>query len=100
MMVINVSLVLDFISSLGVQVKAEYGDPINPTLLSIALYAASFAIFPITLFSLLAALAHTPAAPPPHMRTPLLDSDEAAMSSVQVNPPMPTPPASQTCRTG
>ena len=95
-MVVNVSLVLDFVSSLGVQMKAEYGDPINPTLLSIALYAASFAIFPITLFSLLVALAHSPVVPPPQMRTALLDSDEAAMSSVQVDPPLlAAPPVSR-----
>jgi hypothetical protein len=55
-MAIDVSLVLDFISSIGVQANAKYNGDIDGTLLSIALYAAAFVVFPITFLSLLLAL--------------------------------------------
>lgn len=57
-MAIDVSLVLDFISSIGVQANAKYNGDIDGTLLSIALYAAAFVVFPITFLSLLLALDH------------------------------------------
>lgn len=57
-MAIDISLVLDFISSIGVQINAKYRGDVDGMMLSVALYMAAFAVFPITLLSLLSALNH------------------------------------------
>ena len=55
-MAINFSLVLAFVSSISVKVNSEYGGDINPFLLSLALWASAFAVFPLTLLLLSSAL--------------------------------------------
>ena len=75
-MAINVSLVLNFVSSIGVQVAAKYGiAAVDPVLLSIALYTAAFAVFPITLFTLLLAI-RKPTVTPEQLRAYLLDDPD------------------------
>jgi len=75
-MAINVSLVLNFVSSIGVQVAAKYGiEAVDPMLLSIALYTAAFAVFPITLFTLLLAI-RKPTVTPEQLRAYLLDDPD------------------------
>ena len=75
-MAINVSLVLNFVSSIGVQVAAKYGiAAVDPMLLSIALYTAAFAVFPITLFTLLLAI-RKPTVTPEQLRAYLLDDPD------------------------
>ena len=75
-MAINVSLVLNFVSSIGVQVAAKYGiEAVDPVLLSIALYTAAFAVFPITLFTLLLAI-RKPTVTPEQLRAYLLDDPD------------------------
>ena len=79
-MAINVSLVLNFVSSVGVQVDAKYGiAAINPELLSVALYIAAFAVFLITLLSLLFALRTR--VTPEQLRAYLLDEPDDEPSS-------------------
>ena len=75
-MAINFSLVLNFVSSIGVQVAAKYGiAAVDPVLLSIALYTAAFAVFPITLFTLLLAI-RKPTVTPEQLRAYLLDDPD------------------------
>ena len=75
-MTINFSLVLNFVSSIGVQVAAKYGiAAVDPILLSIALYTAAFAVFPITLFTLLLAI-RKPTVTPEQLRAYLLDDPD------------------------
>ena len=75
-MAINVSLVLNFVSSIGVQVAAKYGiEAVDPMLLSIALYTAAFAVFPITLLTLLLAI-RKPSVTPEQLRAYLLDDPD------------------------
>jgi len=54
-MAVNFSLVLNFVSSLGVQLNAMGHADVHPTLLLIVLIAATFTVFPLTLILLLAA---------------------------------------------
>ena len=75
-MAINVSLVLNFVSSIGVREAAKYGiAAVDPILLSIALYTAAFAVFPITLFTLLLAI-RKPTVTPEQLRAYLLDDPD------------------------
>ena len=75
-MAINFSLVLNFVSSIGVQVAAKHGiAAVDPVLLSIALYTAAFAVFPITLFTLLLAI-RKPTVTPEQLRAYLLDDPD------------------------
>jgi hypothetical protein len=75
-MAINVSLVLNFVSSIGVREAAKYGiEAVDPILLSIALYTAAFAVFPITLFTLLLAI-RKPTVTPEQLRAYLLDDPD------------------------
>ena len=84
-MAINVSLVLNFVSSIGVQVAAKYGiEAVDPMLLSIALYTAAFAVFPITLFTLLLAI-RKPTVTPEQLRAYLLDDPDDEPNTQQKN---------------
>ena len=69
---VNVLLVLNFISAVGAQVSALYGDPIDPLFLSIALYTSAFLIVPIALLPLLNACGRRGDSPSPPLRTSLL----------------------------
>ena len=72
-MALSAALVLDLISSLGVQVNNEYGGDVNPLSLSIVLYTAAFAVFPIALLSPLSAIRQRVV--PAQMSAILLDDD-------------------------
>jgi len=87
-MLVNVSLVLTFVSSLGVQINAQYDSNINPELLSAMLYVTALVMFPIMLLSLLLELCR-PAALAPQLRARLLEAEageqnDAVADSVQV----------------
>ena len=86
-MAINVSLVLNLVSSLGVQINAKSSNSINATLLSVALYTAAFAVYLVTLLSLLAALRQRIS--PEELRGYLLDDDTAAIISPGYDAPLP-----------
>ena len=73
-MLVNVSLVLDFVSSIGIQVNSEYGGDIKEWLLSVALWTSAFAVFPLTLLSLLSALRQR--VTPAQLRAYLLGEDD------------------------
>ena len=91
--VVNVSLVLNFVSSLAVQVNAQYGSNINPTLLSAMLYVAALVMFPIMLLSLLLELCR-PAALAPQLRAHLLvaATTRAAEGGGRLSPAVTTDP--------
>ena len=75
---INVSLFMDFVSSIGVKVNSEYGGDIQPLSLSVLLYTSAFAVFLLTLLSLLLALRQR--VMPAQLRAYLLNEDGASMS--------------------
>ena len=81
-MAVNFSLVLNFVSSVGVQVMA-FGVPIDSTLLSVVLFAAALTVFPITLVSLLTALREQP--PLPRDEPLLLSSTSESCSVAPIN---------------
>ena len=81
-MAVNFSLVLNFVSSIGVQVQSNFGAPINSTLMTLVLFVAAFTVFPITLFSLVAALRQQPF---PSAEEALLSSTSAACSIAPIN---------------
>jgi hypothetical protein len=84
-MMVNFSIVLNFVSSLGVQVNANYvairsmGLPADmyAPLLSVVLYVSAFAVFPLTLVSLLLALRQR--ITPSQLRAYLLDEDDGSL---------------------
>ena len=76
---VNVALVLNFISSIGIQVNAEYNGDVDSTLLSIVLYAATFALVPLIAVSLLVTLRQ--GITPEQLRAYLLDGDDDGGSS-------------------
>ena len=43
-MAVNFSLVLNFVSSIGVQVQSNFGAPINSTLMTLVLFVAAFTV--------------------------------------------------------
>jgi hypothetical protein len=53
-MVVNVSLVLNFVGTIGVQINSQYYGDIDSKLLQAALFTAALAVFPLPFFSLLA----------------------------------------------
>jgi len=55
-MAVDASLVLEFISSAGVQINSLYGGNLNEEALSVALYVAAFTVFMITALSFLLSL--------------------------------------------
>ena len=80
---INVLLVLNFVSAVGVQMRNKYNDPISPLFLSIALYTAAFAILPIALLPLLNVCGPRGDNPSPPLRTSLLlDRGELSLSAM------------------
>jgi hypothetical protein len=58
---VDASLVLNFISSVGVQVNSLYDGHVDEMYLSIALYAAAFTVFIIVMLSFLLSLGRQPA---------------------------------------
>ena len=69
-MAVNMSIVLNFISSIGVHPSTSFDADISELMLTVALFIAAFTVFGITLCSLLTAVRNQTTA----LREPLLDS--------------------------